>query len=73
MNEWISPHQSPAAKMTPERILEAGKTLKKYKAGKARLEARLIADESGMITKIDGLLTLKGLNNIYQRNFMTAE
>ena len=35
--------------------------------------ARLIADESGMITKIDGLLTLKGLNNIYQRNFMTAE
>ena len=45
MNEWISPHQSPAAKMTPERILGASKTLKKYKAGKARLEARLIADE----------------------------
>ena len=32
-------------KMTRERILEAAKTLKKYKAGKARLEARLIADE----------------------------
>ncbi|MBR5110391.1 MAG: hypothetical protein IK099_09350 [Clostridia bacterium] len=32
-------------KMTRERILEAAKTLKKYKAGKARLEARLVADE----------------------------
>ena len=42
MNEWTAPHPS---KMTPERILEAAKTLKKYKAGKARLEARLIADE----------------------------
>ena len=32
-------------RMTRERILEAGKTLKKYKAGKARLEARLVTDE----------------------------
>ena len=33
------------SRMTTERILEAAKTLKKYKAGKTRLEARLIADE----------------------------
>ena len=31
--------------------------------------ARLIAEESGMITRFDGLLTLKGLNTIYQKNF----
>ena len=31
--------------------------------------ARLIADESKMITCFDGLLTLKGLRLIYQRNF----
>ena len=31
--------------------------------------ARLIAGESGKITQFDGLLTLKGLNNIYLKNY----
>ena len=31
--------------------------------------ARLISKESGMINHFDGLLTLKGLNTIYQKNF----
>ena len=34
-----------AGKMTRERVQEAARTLKRYKAGKARLEARLLADE----------------------------
>ena len=34
--------------------------------------ARLIEQESGMITRFDGLLTLKGLNTIYQKNFPSA-
>ncbi len=33
--------------------------------------ARLIAGESGMITRFDGLLTLKGLNTIYRKNFVS--
>ena len=35
--------------------------------------ARLIADESKMITHFDGLLTLKGLLNIYNKNFGGSE
>ena len=48
MTEYEQPSfldQPARRRMTPERILEASKTLKKYKAGKAHLEARLIADE----------------------------
>ena len=36
---------APVRRMTRERLMEANKTLKKYKAGKARLEARLREDE----------------------------
>ena len=35
--------------------------------------ARLIEQESGMITRFDGLLTLKGLNTIYQKNFPSGD
>ena len=32
----------------------------------------MIADESKVIDKLDGLLTLKGLRIIYERNHMDA-